>query len=117
MRGKEIERVGEIFPGALQTSLTMEGLLFAAFGFLYSAYCHYSTLATPENPLRAPIVHKLARACLFICIAVTLDGLLAVVIIIGTIFPGSVVGMLLGLGFVATIILVAVINWYLALSM
>lgn len=109
--------MNEIFSGALQTSLTMEGLLFATFGFLYGAYCHYSTLATPEHPLRAPIVHRLARVCLFISIAVTLDGLIATALIISTIFSAGAPGILLGSGFIATIALIASINWYLVLSM
>lgn len=109
--------MNEIFPGALQTSLTMEGLLFATFGFLYGAYCHYSTLATPEHPLRAPIVYRLARVCLFISIAVTLDGFIAAVLIISQLFPVGMAGILLGVGFIATIALISFINWYLALSM
>lgn len=109
--------MNEVFPGALQTSLTMEGLLFATFGFLYGAYCHYSTLATPEHPLRAPIVHRLARVCLFISIAVTLNGLIATVLIVSQLFSTGVAGVLLGSGFIATIALIASINWYLALSM
>lgn len=109
--------MSEFFSGALQTSLTMEGLLFATFGFLYGAYCHYSSLATPAHPVRAPIVHKLARACFFICIAVTLDALLAISIIIGTFLLTGVLGLLLGSGFIVTIVLIASINWYLALAM
>jgi hypothetical protein len=105
------------FEGALQTSLTMEGLLFATFGFLYGAYYHYSSLPTPAHPLRPPIVQRLARACLFICIVVTLDACLALYIIIATILLTGAVGLLLGSGFILTIVVVVSISWYLVLSM
>jgi len=109
--------MADFFSGALQTSLTMEGLLFAAFGFLYSTYCQYSTLTTPDHPERAPVANKLARACLFVCVAVSLDALLAIYIIISTVLSRGPAGMLLGSGFILMIIVVASINWYLALSM
>ena len=109
--------MSDVFPGALQTSLTMEGLLFAAFGFLYSTYCQYSTLTTPDHPERAPVANKLARACLFICVAVSLNALLAIAIIVGTLLLTGLTGLLLGSGFILTIVVIASINWYLAVSM
>ena len=109
--------MSDFFAGALQTSLTMEGLLFAAFGFLYSTYCQYSTLTTPEHPERAPVANKLARACLFVCLTVSLNALLAIYIIIDTLLSKGPAGIVLGVGFILTIVVIAFINWYLVLSM
>lgn len=109
--------MSEFLSGALQTSLTMEGILFAAFGFLYAAYCQYSSLTTPAHPLRAPVANKLAWACRFVCITVTINALLAISMIIGTVLFTGMAGFFLGLGFIATIVVIAYISWYLAVSM
>jgi hypothetical protein len=46
---------------AFGASLTVGAMLFGVFGFLYTVYAMYSSLATPEQPARAPICHVLKR--------------------------------------------------------
>lgn len=105
------------FSSIFQAALAMEGILFAAFGFLFAAYCQYSSSQSRINHLRAPIANKLARACLFICWVITINALLAIYVLVRTILFTDIEGFLLGLVFTATIVAVAWISWWLALTM
>lgn len=53
----------EFATAAFGAALNVEAIFFGVFGFLYSVYAMYSSLATPENPARAPICKVLKNLC------------------------------------------------------
>src|SRR5258708_38564324 len=61
---------------AFQSSLGTEAILFGVVGFLYSIYALYSSLATPKNPERAPIVKTLKVVCRTIAIVISFNAIL-----------------------------------------
>lgn len=109
--------MSDLFSVALQAALAMEGILFAAFGFLYAAYCQYSSLPTPAHPLRAPVANKLATACRLTCVVITINAVLAIYVLVRTVLFANVDGFILGLGFIVTIVAVVGIGWFLAAAM
>ncbi len=80
--------VPEFFSVAFQASLAAVAILFAAFGFLYAAYCQYSTLPPPPTPPpgqppgayppRAAIANKLARVCKIMVVLITINTAIAI---------------------------------------
>lgn len=63
---------------AFQSSLAIVTILFGVFGFLYSVYGLYSTLPTPKNPERAPIVNRLRKVCRFIAGFITFNAAITI---------------------------------------
>jgi hypothetical protein len=59
---------------AFQSVLTVEAIFFGVFGFLYSVYALYSSLATPEHPVRAPICNILKNLCRIIAVLLMVNG-------------------------------------------
>jgi hypothetical protein len=67
----------DAFPStAFQSLLAIEAILFGVFGFLYSVYAMFSSLATPEKPARAPICNILRQLCRVMVALLILDGFL-----------------------------------------
>jgi hypothetical protein len=55
------------FPAiAFQSSLTLAGILFGVFGFLYSLYGMYASQVTTKNLSLPPITKPLKRICRFL---------------------------------------------------
>ena|SRR5438876_9918761 len=67
------------FPSiAFQSSLGTEAILFGVFGFLYSVYGLYSSLANPKNPQRATIVDKLRVVCRAIAVGISFNAVITI---------------------------------------
>lgn len=107
----------DFFSVAFQSALTLAGILFAAFGFLYAAYCQYTSLPTPARPLRAPVVNTLMFACRLTCVVITLDALLAIYILMRTVFFSSLDNFVLSLGFSLIMAAIVAIGWFLTARM
>jgi hypothetical protein len=52
----------------LEAGTAFIAVLFGVFGFLYSVYCAYSHLVTPEHPIRPPVVAHLRRICRLVAV-------------------------------------------------
>src|SRR2546426_4381824 len=59
---------------AFQSALTVEAIFFGVFGFLYSVYALYSSLAVPEHPVRAPICGILKNLCRIITVLLMVNA-------------------------------------------
>ena len=98
------------FPSiAFQSSLSTEAILFGVFGFLYSVYGLYSSLATPSTPRRPPIVKRLRQVCRFIVGFITFNAILTIYSLIRLNLSG-LADIILGIGFAAIMIAIAVIS-------
>ena len=111
--------VSDFFSAAFQTSLATEAILFAAFGFLFAAYCQYSTLPPPPPPAlpeRPAIANKIARVCKILVGLIALNAVLALYSLIrmGLSGPEQIT---LGIGFSVTMIALAIISEVLAYRM
>lgn len=49
--------------------LNLGAIIFAVFGFLYSVYALYSSLATPSSPVRSPLCKTLRNLCRGLAVA------------------------------------------------
>lgn len=107
------------FPSiAFQSSLGSEAILFGVFGFLYSVFGMYSSLVTPANPQRPPIVNKLRLVCRVITVLITVNALLNLY----SLYSLNILGLgaeniILGAGFALTMLAIAGISiawafWY-----
>ncbi len=102
---------------AFQSSLTTEGILFAAFGFLYAAYCQYSALPTPEHPKRAPVANTLVKVCRITTGIIALNAALAIYSLFRITAFSGIENMIISIGFAVTMVVMVFISWILALSM
>jgi len=64
-------------PIAFQSALTVAGVLFAVYAFLYSVYTTYTSLVTPENLRRSPVVGQVRGACKFIAVLISFSTAIA----------------------------------------
>jgi len=64
-------------PIAFQSALTVAGVLFAVYAFLYSVYTTYTSLVTSENLRRPPIVGQVRGVCIFISVLIILGTVTA----------------------------------------
>ena len=102
---------------AFQSSLTTEGILFAAFGFLYAAYCQYSSLPTPQHPQRAPVANTLMKVCRITAEIITLNAALAIYSLFRIAGFTGIENIIISIGFTVTMVVIVFISWKLALSM
>jgi hypothetical protein len=102
---------------AFQSSLTTEGILFAAFGFLYAAYCQYSAIPTPEHPKRAPVANTLVKACRITTGIIALNAALAIYSLFRVTALTGIENMIISVGFTVTMIVIVFISVILVLSM
>jgi hypothetical protein len=102
---------------AFQSSLTIEGILFAAFGFLYAAYIQYSALPTPNHPKRSPVANTLVKACRITTGIIALNAVLAIYSLFRVIAFSSIENMIISVGFAVTMIVIFFISLRLVLSM
>jgi hypothetical protein len=66
------------FPAlVLASMLNVGAILFGVFGFLYSVYALYSSLATPANPIRAPICNTVRNLCRMMSALFVVTGLVS----------------------------------------
>jgi len=64
-------------PIAFQSALTVAGVLFAVYAFLYSVYTTYTSLVTPENLRRPPIVGQVRVVCRSIAVLILSSTVIA----------------------------------------
>ena len=102
---------------AFQSSLATEGILFAAFGFLYAAYCQYSSLPTPENPKRVPVANTLAKVCRITAKIIALNAALAIYTLFRITALTGLENILISIGFAVTMVTMVFISWTLASTM
>lgn len=63
------------FPAiAFQSSLTLAGILFGVFGFLYSLYGMYASQVTTQNLSLPTIAKSLRRICRFLALLLTVSA-------------------------------------------
>lgn len=96
-----------------QSSVALQSILFGVFGFLYSVYAMYSSLATAEEPVRAPICKTLKWLCRLLAILIIATAILAVAplyFLTVAAPPGSV----LAWGLAVPILAMAVISTWMA---
>lgn len=106
--------MAELFPSiAFQSTLTIEAVLFGVFGFLYSVYAMFSSAATPDQPVRAPICNALTKLCRWMAGLITLNSVLAIysLIILG---PAGGHAFLLSIGIVISVLSMAGISLWMA---
>lgn len=102
---------------AFQSSLATESILFAAFGFLYAAYCQYSSLPTPGEPKRAPVANTLAKVCRITVLIIALNAAIAIYSLFRMAAPTNVETMLISIGFTVTMVAIVIICGILAARM
>ena len=102
------------FPSiAFQSSLSTQAILFGVFGFLYSVFGMYSSLASPTNPQRAPIVSRLKKVCSFLVLLISLNATLTIGSLILMYLSGTIASLgsiLLAFGFLVTIVAIVIIS-------
>ena len=102
------------FPSiAFQSSLTIAGILFGVFGFLYSLYGLYKPQITPTNLQNLPIVPRLKLACRIITVFIVIDTaftLYSAFVLDSCGDLPSIQDKILGFGLAAMVLLIAIIS-------
>lgn len=88
---------------AFGASLNVGAMLFGVFGFLYTVYAMYSSLATPEQPARAPICNVLKRLCRALAILLSYTALLTLYSLY-LLHPAGMQNIFLAVGFVVPLL-------------
>lgn len=96
-----------------QSSVALQSILFGVFGFLYSVYAMYSSLATEEQPVRAPICSTLKWLCRLMATLIIVSAILALVPIY-FLTVASPPGKFLAWGLAVPIVAMAVISTWMA---
>lgn len=98
---------------AFQSSLSTEAVLFGVFGFLYSIYAMYSNPSSHTSLQRPPIVFRIRQVCRVIALLILLNTFLSITALISLYVSGcisSLINMILGSGFVLTMLIIAIIS-------
>lgn len=104
----------DTFPSvAFQSSLAIGAILFGVFGFLYSVYAMYSSIATPERSARAPICNTLTKLCRVLAVLIAFNALLAIYSVY-ILSPIGIHNTLLSGGLVISILAMAGISLWMA---
>jgi len=102
---------GEFASASLQAGLGLIAVLFGVFGFLYSAYCAYSYLVTPEYPQRAPVVTYLCTICRIIALLNVASGAVVLLMLYKLHPAGAMYVVTAGLLGLITITICALCLW------
>jgi hypothetical protein len=100
-------------PIALQSSLTIEAILFGVFGFLYSVYALYSNPSSIADLERPPIVAQIKVVCQIIAGLIMFSALLTIISLVLMYFSGGLSGpaeIILGALFAFIMIAIAIIS-------
>lgn len=98
---------------AFQSLIALDAILFGVLGFLYSTYAMYSSLATPEEPARAPICATLTFLCRLLAILLILLAV-PVLYALYAVVPAQNPGVALGWGLALAVAAMAVIAGWLS---
>jgi hypothetical protein len=118
--------IAGFFSTAFQASLATEAIIFAAFGFLYAAYCQYSTVPPPPPPPpghppgaypgRAAIANRIAFVCKTMVGLIALNAIIAIYSLV-RLGPAGFEQIVLSMGFGMTMITLVVVSAFLAYRM
>ncbi len=103
-----------------QSSLVIEGILFATFGIFFSVYALFFSIVDPENPKRsqvAPVVNVLRQVCRVIALLIVLNAAIAIYSLVRSnlvsfkLDYSGFENIVLSTGFAVTIVTIAIISW------